>query len=147
MVEVKEGGMIASKLVHRTICLLSVLFFLTPIFHISLAEELECQKEVAVFAPDSSEYQQIIEDDEIDLSYLYREGDLQACEGATLVEGEIVPNAECSSTIGVIFLPIPYLCTYVGLNGMILWCTFPTCHTVTLWIHLGNCLGWCIGFF
>jgi len=119
--------MIVSKVLLKTIVVLSVLIILTSSLHDSFA-------------------QQIIEDDEIDLSYLYREDDLQVCEGATLVEGEIVPNDQCDSTIGLILLPIPFLCTYVGLNGLLYWCPFPTCYTFTLWIHVGNCLGWCIGF-
>ncbi len=138
--------MIAIRMILRTVCLLPVLILLTPAFNVCTADELECEKEVEVFASDSSDDQQIIKDDEIDFSYLYRKNDLQACEGATLLEGEIVPNAQCSSTIGLSLLPIPYLCTYVGLNGMILWCSFPTCPIWTLWIHVGNCLGWCIGF-
>lgn len=119
--------MIVSKVLLKTIVILSVLIILTSSLHDSFA-------------------QQIIEDDEIDLSYLYREDDLQVCEGATLIEGEIVPNAECSTTIGLILLPIPYLCTYVGLDGLIYWCAFPTCPIWVLWIHLGNCRGWCFGF-
>ena len=83
-----------NKELLKTIVVLSVLIILASYLHDSSA-------------------QQIIEDDEIDLSCLYREGDLQVCEGATLLEGEIVPNVQCSSTIGLILLPIPYLCTYV----------------------------------
>ena len=119
--------MIVSKVLLKTIVVLSVLIILTSSLYDSFA-------------------QQIIEDDEIDFSYLYRENDLQACEGATLLEGGIVPNVQCSSTIGLILLPIPYLCIYVGLNGLMYRCSFSTCLTWTLWICLGNGLGWCFGF-
>ena len=117
-----------NKVFLRTIVVLSVLIILTSFLHDSFA-------------------QQIIGGDEIDFSYLYRENDLQACEGATLLEGEIIPNEQCSSTIGLSLLPIPYFCLYVGLNGAMFWCSFPTCHAWTLWIHVGNCRGWCIVFF
>ena len=89
---------------------------------------------------------QIIEEDEIDLSYLYREYDLQGCQGITLTDGEVLPNATCSTTIGLLILPLPYFCVYLGFNGMLLWCSYPACPAATLWIHLGNCIGWCFGY-
>ena len=79
----------------------------------------------------------------IDVSYLYRESELQTCEGATLLDGEIHPDATCSTTVGLILLPIPFFCVYVGLNATPYWCALPICPLFTLYLHLGNCLGWC----
>ncbi len=84
--------MIASKMIPKAVCLFSILLLLTPLFNICLADALECEKEVEIYAPDPSEYKQITEEEVLELQFLEDEYGSFIIEEVTPSQGEIVPN-------------------------------------------------------